>query len=254
MNTNAATLQQRGGARDRTKLFLIDDHPIVEAGLSLVLKRHPDLHLAGSCSNPNRLLVEGLEQTADVFVLDLVYLGAVNIDAIRNIRKHAPGSIIVVYSSLPSRQYKPVVTAAGANEFVSKDSSLGILVSTIRDIVARQKTQEKPHTLSERDGLDAGIVLPPAAKVIGDVHLTRRERLVARLLGQGVSVAQIGETIGISKKTAAVHRDNIRRKLNCRDSNELIARLSALGFESDVHLAERDTSVPSPPDSRLGVG
>ena len=45
------------------------------------------------------------------------------------------------------------------------------------------------------------------------------------------SIAEIGRTIGISKKTVAVHRDNIRRKLNCRDSNELIARLSSLALD-----------------------
>lgn len=250
MNTNAAISEQRGGSQNRTKLFLIDDHPIVEAGLSLILKCHPDLHLAGSCSNPDSLSVDDLHKTADVFVLDLVYLGTVNIDAIRRIRKHAPGSIVVVYSSLPSRQYRPVVTAAGADEFVSKDTSLGILVSTIRAIVARHRDPDQGDTRPVRDGAEPRGVASPAASVIGNVHLTHRERLVARLLGQGVAVAQIGKMIGISKKTVAVHRDNIRRKLNCRDSNELIARLSSLALDADIHPADGGPSAAAMPVPR----
>jgi DNA-binding NarL/FixJ family response regulator len=230
MNSNAAILELGGSAHHRTKLFLVDDHPIVEAGLSLLLKGHPDLHLAGSCPNPDNLAGGGLDGIADVFILDLVYQGAVNIDAVRGIRRLAPDSIIVVYSSLPNRQYRAVVAAAGADEFVSKDSSLGILVSTIREIVVQRRNQDKPAAWPARESAAAGTSLD--ANVIGDIHLTRRERLVAGMIGKGVSIAQISRTIGISKKTAAVHRDNIRRKMNCRDSNELIARLSALSLDA----------------------
>lgn len=228
MNSNAAIVELGSPAQHRTKLFLVDDHPIVEAGLSLLLKGHPDLFLAGSCPNPNGIATIGPDRIADVFILDLVYQGAVNIDAIRSIRRHAPDSIIVVYSSLPHRQYRTVVAAAGADEFVSKDSSLGTLVSTIREIVVRHRTRDKPAIWPAKDGAES-IALD--ANAIGDVHLTRRERLVAGMIGKGTSIAEIGRTIGISKKTVAVHRDNIRRKLNCRDSNELIARLSSLALD-----------------------
>lgn len=227
MNSNAAILELGSTPHPRTKLFLIDDHPIVEAGLSLLLRGHPDLHLSGSCSSPDSLASESLDRIADVFILDLVYRGTINVDAIRSIRKLAPDSVIVVYSSLPNRQYRTVVAAAGADEFVSKDSSLATLLSTIREIVVRRRTRDVFPALPARDA--AG----PAGTdtiAIGDVHLTRRERLVAGMIGRGVSIAEIARTVGISKKTVAVHRDNIRRKLNCRDSNELIARLSALSL------------------------
>ncbi|MDN2581400.1 response regulator transcription factor [Aquibium sp. ELW1220] len=228
MNSNAAILELGSSALHRTKLFLVDDHPIVEAGLSLLLRGHPDLHLAGSCPNPDSLAGDSLDRIADVFILDLVYRGTVNVDAIRGIRKLAPDSIIVVYSSLPNRQYRAVVAAAGADEFVSKDSSLATLVSTIREIVVRRRNRD---TQAASPAKDAAANAGMDAIVIGDVHLTRRERLVAGMIGKGVSITEIGRTIGISKKTVAVHRDNIRRKLNCRDSNELIARLSALSLD-----------------------
>ncbi len=46
------------------------------------------------------------------------------------------------------------------------------------------------------------------------------------MLSRGESVAKIAELMGISVKTAAVHRDNLRKKLGCHDSRELIARLA----------------------------
>lgn len=229
MNSIAANFEPGSPVRPRTRLFLIDDHPIVEAGLSLLLRAHPDLHLAGSWPNPESLDGADLGDVGDVFILDLVYQRAVNIDAVRRIRRLAPGSIIVVYSSLPIRQYRAVAAAAGADEFVSKDSSLATLVSTIREIVLRRRDGSRAAASPAGKG---GEAVAQDAILIGDVHLTHRERLVAGLIGKGVSIAEIARTIGISKKTVAVHRDNIRRKMNCRDSNELIARLSALSLES----------------------
>lgn len=232
MNSIAANFEPGSPVRPRTRLFLIDDHPIVEAGLSLLLRAHPDLHLAGSWPNPESLDGSGLGDAGDVFILDLVYQRAVNIDAVRRIRRLAPGSIIVVYSSLPIRQYRAVAAAAGADEFVSKDSSLATLVSTIREIVLRRRDGSRAAASPAGKDAASGTAVAQDAILIGDVYLTHRERHVASLIGKGVSVAEIARTIGISKKTVAVHRDNIRRKMNCRDSNELIARLSALSLDA----------------------
>ncbi|TNF18312.1 MAG: response regulator transcription factor [Rhodobacteraceae bacterium] len=71
-------------------------------------------------------------------------------------------------------------------------------------------------------------VSPDQAPVIAleGVHLTRREAQIARDLAHGHSITAIAETLGISKKTAAIHRDNLRGKLNCATSSELIALLA----------------------------
>ncbi len=48
------------------------------------------------------------------------------------------------------------------------------------------------------------------------------------MLSHGNSINDIAKVLGISMKTASAHRDNLRVKLQCRDSNELIARLARL--------------------------
>jgi DNA-binding NarL/FixJ family response regulator len=52
--------------------------------------------------------------------------------------------------------------------------------------------------------------------------LTRREREVLRLVGQGATSKEIAERLGISPKTAQVHRDNLKQKLNLRTTADLV--------------------------------
>ncbi len=194
-----------------SRILLADDHPVIATGIRLALKQVSSQHELQCVEDPSSAIALCELWRPEAVILDLVFNGVIEADLVRHCRAAAPQASIVVFSSLPAATYAEEVKHAGADAFVGKDTDLDVLVRTLARLM----------------GIGSEIVLPNGnGGTDGAIHLTRRENEIARLLSHGTSVAEIAERMGISPKTAAVHRDNLRKKLGCRDTNELIARLA----------------------------
>lgn len=198
------------------RVFLIDDHPIVEAGLRLGFGLSDDFALIGSERNHDQALNRLEHLRPDVILSDLVIDGELDLSYLTQYRTMAPDAHLVAFSSLPPEAYAEKCCAAGADGFVSKATSPHELVAELSQIMRRSPSQ------------GAAGVDKKASKVliVDGVTLTPRESEVGLALAQGQSIAKIAERLKISKKTAAIHRDNLRKKLQCTTSNELIALLA----------------------------
>lgn len=199
-------------------VFLIDDHPIVEAGLRLGFGLSEDFALIGTALNHDAALerLDGLQP--DVIITDLVIDGELDFRYLPLYRQSVPSAHLVAFSSLSEDAYGPKCRAAGADGFISKSTSPHELVKALRGILtdidalpSSDDTAKKPTR---------------QAFMLDGVRLTKREHQVAERLARGLSIQSIAEGLGVSKKTAAIHRDNLRGKLNCATSNELIALLA----------------------------
>jgi DNA-binding NarL/FixJ family response regulator len=159
----------------------------------------------------------------DAIVLDLVFAGTITLNTITSCREAAAQTAIVVFSSLPSRLYEQQALDAGADAYVTKENDLSGLVDVLDAIVSSGSAGTR------------GVAEPRAGAgqqlLLGDVYFTPREVEVGHLLSRGYSISRIADEIGVSSNTVAAHRDNIRRKLDCRDTGELIARLARI-FEA----------------------
>lgn len=202
------------------RVLLADDHPVVAMGLRLAIGQAPGMALIGTALDPETLLLMAAADRPDALTLDLVFDGQLQFDLVERCRQAFPEAVIIVFTSLPARPYRQTAIAAGADAFVGKDTDLETLVGILRE-----------HLEGPRRKPSAGAALPsiPSVAEIGrGIHFTRRELEVASMLSHGNSINDIARALGISMKTASVHRDNLRMKLQCRDSNELIARLARL--------------------------
>lgn len=200
------------------RILLADDHPVIATGVRLALRQSPGSRFLGAETTPEAALTRVAAERPDALILDLVFDGRIQLALVGECRRAAPGAVIVVFTSLPARSYRQSVLAAGADAFVGKDTDLDALIAILTDLLARPgvRTARAPAPPSHAPEPESG------------AHLTARERELARHLSRGASVTEIAGLLGISPKTAAVHRDNLRRKLGCRDTNELIARLARL--------------------------
>lgn len=207
-------------ARTNLNVYLIDDHPVVGLGLSMALQGHSRFRLAGTSTSPTTGLEAVAATRPDVVIIDLVFDGTLEPDIIRECRVLLPDALILAFTSLPRRAYEREMLDAGANAFLGKNTDMATLVETITTMVGLPRVVEPAEPLSrERE------------RQVDGVHLTRREAEVARRLGQGLSIAQISQSLAISANTVAVHRDNIRKKLRCRNMTELVALLARQGVE-----------------------
>jgi DNA-binding NarL/FixJ family response regulator len=197
-------------------LLLIDDHPVVGLGLSMALKGHPRFHLAGIETNPAKALraIERLQP--DALIVDLIFEGRAEMTLVRDCRKLLPRALLVVFSSMPARTYEREVLDMGADAFISKNIEMEVLLVTMVQLADGDR---KPTTSPYRRRKSGDVV-------IDGVLLTAREADVADRLAVGYSIGRIATDLNISANTASVHRDNLRKKLQCQSMVELVARLA----------------------------
>jgi DNA-binding NarL/FixJ family response regulator len=203
-------------------LYAIDDHPIVGLGLSMALQGHGGFSFVGSAQNRLNALKEMEALLPDVLVVDLVFDGQVQLGFIAECRALLPDALIVVFSSLPRHGFERETLHAGADVFVNKNVDIKTLIELISSVADTPRNGGG----GDHGSLDGGM------KIDG-VHLTRRESEVARRLSRAVSIAEIAQDLSISANTVAVHRDNIRKKLRCRNMTELVALLARVENTTD---------------------
>lgn len=197
-------------------IFLIDDHPVVEAGLRLGFGLFEEFRFLGMALNHDHGLDQVEELQPDVIISDLVIDGELDFSQLARYREAAPAARVVAFSSLSAEAYAGKCIEAGADGFISKSTSPHELVKALKAIL------DTPRS-------DKAAAVPPAQRqiiAVDGVHLTKREGEVAYGLAQGKSILALSEDLGIAKKTVAIHRDNLRIKLNCASSAELIALLA----------------------------
>jgi len=212
-------------ARAAKSVYLIDDHPVVDLGLRLAFSRQSRFQLTGTAADAPNAICEIGRRQPDAIVADLVLAGVVELSLIERCRTAARSSAIVVFSSLPPRLYERQALALGADAYLSKDNDLSMLVELLGRLVTQ--TGARAETAGQCPAIKR-------SEALLGVYLTDRETEIGQLLGGGLSISRIAQQICLSPKTVAAHRDNIRRKLGCRDSNELIARLAKL-YAEDGH-------------------
>ncbi|MEM7693149.1 MAG: response regulator transcription factor [Pseudomonadota bacterium] len=201
-----------------TRVFLIDDHPVVEAGLTLGFSITGRFQLVGSARTHGAALEAIEAANPDLIVSDLVIDGEIDWSSLKLCRAHAPDAALIVFSSLDPDLYRARALSEGADGFISKSVSPHDMEREILAVLsgsappASQSVAKAEGALPIQDGL----------------RLTKREMEVARLLAKGCTVADVAQTLKISKKTAAIHRDNLKSKLSCSTSTALTALLAGL--------------------------
>ena len=204
--------------RDRSSVYLIDDHPIVAAGLRLALEARSDLCLVGVADGPGTGLDEVPVIRPDAVIMDLVFHGRMDMDVIRECRRLLPEAVILVFSSLAPDLYERKCHDAGADGFVCKSEDPRRLAELLCELLAGQ-ARRRP------DGRQPDRMVVAA---FDGVALTPREAEVAGMLAAGRSVREIAARLDISAKTVAIHRDSLKAKLHCNSSQALTALLARL--------------------------
>lgn len=205
-------------------VLLIDNHPVVALGIELAFRGCPNLSLVKKVANPAAAIPAIMACSPDAIVLDLVFDGTIHFSLIQKAQAAMPSAIVVVFSSLPAELYEQAALDAGANFFLSKDHDCSDLVGILSAPFSRPISSNVEPVVKTLAGRRA--IGPSGSNY--EAHLTPRESEIAALLSRGLSVAEIAHLVGASKKTVSVHRDNVRIKLRCRDSTELVARLARI--------------------------
>jgi DNA-binding NarL/FixJ family response regulator len=189
------------------RILLVDDHPVVRHGLRGMLESEPDLAVVGEASSGP----EGVELAAtvrpDIVLMDLRMPGGDGVSATGTMLSRVPGVRVVVLTTYESDQDILRAIEAGASGYLLKDTSPAELADAVR-AAARGETVLAPSvasTLVRQVRRPA----PPA--------LSARESEVLRLVGRGMTNADIGRRLFISEATVKTHLLRIFNKLDVAD-------------------------------------
>jgi two-component system, NarL family, response regulator LiaR len=213
------------------RLLIVDDHPIIRAGLQALLQVVPDMEVVGEATNGREAVDLTEKLLPDVILMDLVLPEMDGIEAIRTIISKQPGARILVLTTFSGEDKVFPAIKAGAMGYQLKDSSPQELVEAIREV---SRGQASLHPLIARKVLDE--VLNPPDRPPTPEPLTQREIEVLRLIAAGLENREIAERLVLSEATVRTHVSNILGKLH------LASRTQAALYALREGLASLDES------------
>lgn len=202
------------------RLLLVDDHEVVRSGLRMLLESEQDVLIVGEAGTAEEALRVVQELQPDVILMDIGLPDLSGIEAATRIREIRPQAAVVALTIHEDREYFFRMLDAGASGYVPKRAAPEELLTAIR-AAANGEVYLYPSlaTLLVKDYLGQDPDDREARILNG---LTERELEVLGHLADGASNQEIGETLEISPKTVARHRENIMRKLNLHSRTELV--------------------------------
>lgn len=202
---------------EKIKVFLVEDHSIVRAGLRLLIENQIDIEVVGEAEDCDTALLMLSEKKVDIVLLDLMLRNDNSIKSIEKIILDIDCHILVL-TMLEDVFYLRAALAAGALGYLSKRSSSDALIDAIRAVFEGSLFIDPSlgfnlfnDVLKDGDGL---------AKE--PIPLSGREQEVLEFLVHGLTNRQIAERILISVKTVETYRARLGKKLGLKQRADFI--------------------------------
>jgi DNA-binding NarL/FixJ family response regulator len=213
-------MSRANSATKRTRLLIVDDHPITRAGLVHLINRQPDMVVCGEAENAAKALDAVDAGKPDLMLVDIALPGKSGLELIKDIKAIHPGLPTLVISMHDESLYAERVLRAGARGYITKHEGGEKLMQAIRHVLSGQIYVSEKMSAHILKILSGGPVAPAGSL---NARLSDREFEVFELLGEGVSAREIARRLHLSTKTVDAHRANIKTKLFIKTTAELIS-------------------------------
>jgi DNA-binding NarL/FixJ family response regulator len=205
-------------AQRKSRIIVVEDHPVLCGGLMQLIGSQPDLACAGVADNTcdaKRLVEQG---KPDLILLDLRLKSGDSLDLIKSLRVEDPEVKVLVLSQFDELIFAERALRAGAFGYIMKENATDEVLRAVRKVLAgelyfseRVAAAVVQRTLREK----------PNGSRIGIDSLSDREMQVFQLLGASYSAREIAEQFHLSRKTVETHCEKIKHKLSLHNAAEL---------------------------------
>lgn len=197
------------------RVVIVDDHPVVREGLTLVLRDDADIAIVGAATTAREAVVVARETQPDIILLDLRLPDRLGVDVIGQLRVVAPGAKVVLFTAHAEHAGIRAAIEIGLDGCLLKDATGADLAHALRLVASGKKVMDPriSQTLS-----------PQLHDRLRHVGLSQREYAVLRLVALGNTNAEIAKTLGLTPNTVKSYLQSAMEKLGVRNRVEAIAR------------------------------
>jgi len=203
----------------KTKIIIVDDHPIVRQGLTELINSESDLEVCAQAEDAHQALKLIREVHPDMAIVDISLKQTSGMELIKDINAQYPRLQVLALSMHDESLYAERALRAGARGYIMKQEATEKVVSAIRkaqdgQLYVSDRMQER--MVRKLVGSKSQVI----ASVVGS--LSDRELEVFMLIGQGFSTRQIADKFHLSVKTIETYRAHIKEKLNLPSAAEML--------------------------------
>lgn len=191
------------------RILSVDDHPIFQEGLSIIIASQPDMLLAGQAANATDAIEHFRYHLPDITLMDLQLPGTSGTDTLIAIRAEFPHARIIMLTNSDSDIEIQRALRAGASACILKNIGKTELLSVMRSVHAGKR--HIPPNVAAR-----------LAEYLGEEDLTARELEVLQLISDGYRNKQIAGRLAIAETTVNFHIKNLVDKLGANDRTHAV--------------------------------
>lgn len=211
----------------RLRVVVADDQAAVREPLAAVLGLSEDIEVVAAAANGTEVLAALAEAPVDVVLMDLRMPVMDGIEATRRLNEEHPRTAVVVLTTFADDESIMAALGAGARGYLTKNAGRQDIIRAIRAAAAGQSVLD--HEVQNRL-LAAARTRTSASPQPLPEDLTRREREVLALIGQGLPNRAIAEKLFISEATVKTHINNLFAKADIQDRADAVRRALAAGL------------------------
>ncbi len=209
---------------NRTRILLVDDHAVVRYGIAQLINRQGDMVVCGEEEDAAHALSAIERLKPDLVIADISLKDSSGLELMRNIKAQYTKLPVLVVSAHDEAVYAEIAFRAGALGYLMKQEALDKVITAIQRVLS--------GNIYVSDAL-AARMLQQQIRGKTDINesplkgLSDREMEVFQLIGQWKKTSEIAQELHLSVKTIEYYREQIKHKLNLKNSAELTQQATA---------------------------
>ncbi|HKB91362.1 MAG TPA: response regulator transcription factor [Opitutaceae bacterium] len=203
----------------KTRIFIVDDHPVTRQGVAALINQEPQLEVCGQVDSAPAAMDQVPKAAPQLAIIDITLKDTSGIELLKNLRALLPDLLVLVMSMHDESLYAERALRAGANGYIMKQEASEKILTAINCILGgglylSEKMKDKlvHHMLGNKTGEVRSLI----------DSLSDRELEVFQLIGNGYGSSQIAEKLNLSTKTIDSYRENIKVKLNMDKGSDMV--------------------------------
>lgn len=204
----------------KTKVYIVDDHPVFRHGLKQIIQSDPGFEVAGEAGDDATALADIQKLAPDVAIVDVRLPERGGLELVRTLRRIRAGPACIMLTMHGEESTFNAAMDAGARGYILKDDALELVLLGLRAVAAGSLylSPEISGWLLRRQQRVSAL----KQEKTGLANLTATERRILQLVGENKTNKEIAGELFISHRTVETHRSNICQKLELQGVHKLL--------------------------------